>query len=1310
MSTSTPNARMEEDERASTTTSSSIESGVVSSLNLNNLLEGMEFLDGVSHFEDSYRILNFRNIHRYKSYDEFVFLFRKKLLSQIIMRYKQKYDKIQVRVKILNSKVSVKEKGPEIEYCDFWILSKVQLLDSNALKLLVGKLLQNFQSNHEAKCEGSGWSFLNIKEVEVHLFTRERHVKTFGAWCDWPEKVKGKGSIINIRTSTNCVEMCILAHKLEKMGYLDLIRDKSNPEEYVQCARRNNVNINFPKFFDEKNESRPVTMEDFTKIENHTETCVNIYQLKETCIKRVESDGESSVNNDGEKRVFSLKTLRLGKTNVVSEQVVSLLQIGEADHVVLITDFEKFCRAIRKGHYKIDNTKKFCPSCIAQVKINKFEKHVKICSELTTVHELIMPKKGEKYKFKSQSATELCPYTAYYDTEASLEPVNQPGNPNILNKHVIMSYYYIIVNKKGEIVKQYMDTGKPNLPKEMVERIWNDFRSLMDSEAEQWERRAILSDKEESLFLKAKHCMFCNVDLVRGGDVMQSNTAVRHHRWDSQVEYGYENGRRIVTKGNYIGAACNSCNLKISTKKATLPIFAHNAGRYDHKFLLEGLNMNFPQVNILSKDGETLLQLEVCGKREASKLDYKMAFRDSLNFLSGSLDNLAKSLKNSKHKFRILEQGLKSVGYSETCIGLATQKGFFPYEHVTSVEVLQENVFPPKSAFYSSLTDCHITQEDYEIAKKLYETAGCKNLGAYMELYLRIDVLLLAEIFENFRSTIFKNYKLDPSSFITTPSLAIQSALFHSNLEIGLLTDMEVYTEFENSIRGGLTSVVRSYTDFNSKYLDNYDKLKPISSGAFLDVNSLYPTVMSEKLPYGNFKELNDVEIEKFKKEYKEIDLDGPYCYAVSIDYDIPDNVKMDTDDLPLSIHKKTVSENDVSPYTANITKDMRYKLPKQETLLADHSSQSEYLISLKRLRLLLDLGINVTKIHRVFRFDQDYIFKDFIEKNIKLRNEATSDFEKLLFKLFSNALYGKTLYNARKNNMSTTLVRSKKRFEEVMQNPLLHSCFPIAQDMLIMRFKKSEIKLNHPMYMGWFILENSKWFMYKYFYQTLKATYGADISLLYMDTDSFMLKLDGREIFDEFAKEPLRHSIDRSNFPRDEELFDDSFKGKLGYWKSETQLIGIREFVALQCKLYSVLLNTGTCKSVAKGVTNGLQQELSHGLYKKVYSGENLEQKSSYCRILSSKYNLYTIKTVKRSLSKVEKKRWWRDMNTSYAYGHPLIPSLLLTCTPNRKVANSVKRLKRNVTGVNFNQRNVCELSFNHRRLKPTRGMFNRK
>ena len=82
-----------------------------------------------------------------------------------------------------------------------------------------------------------------------------------------------------------------------------------------------------------------------------------------------------------------------------------------------------------------------------------------------------------------------------------------------------------------------------------------------------------------------------------------------------------------------------------------------------------------------------------------------------------------------------------------------SQKGVYPYDFMDSFENFDLTEPPTKEQFYSTLNDQHITNGEYDHARKVWKTFKIKTMGEYHDLYLKSDVLLLADVFENFRKT-----------------------------------------------------------------------------------------------------------------------------------------------------------------------------------------------------------------------------------------------------------------------------------------------------------------------------------------------------------------------------------------------------------------------------------------------------------------------------------------------------------------------------------------------------------------------------
>ena len=171
------------------------------------------------------------------------------------------------------------------------------------------------------------------------------------------------------------------------------------------------------------------------------------------------------------------------------------------------------------------------------------------------------------------------------------------------------------------------------------------------------------------------------------------------------------------------------------------------------------------------------------------------------------VNNLSKaSLSNVKDAFNNVKRY-----YAGDKLDLLTRKGIYPYKYIDTPEKLKETQLPPKEKFYSRLNDEGISDKDYTHAKKVWKTFKMKNLEDYHNLYNRVDVLLLADVFEKFRVICIKNYNLHPAHYYTAPGLAWDAALKVTKVELELLSDMDMLLMVEKGIRGGVSMISNRY-------------------------------------------------------------------------------------------------------------------------------------------------------------------------------------------------------------------------------------------------------------------------------------------------------------------------------------------------------------------------------------------------------------------------------------------------------------------------------------------------------------------
>ena len=177
--------------------------------------------------------------------------------------------------------------------------------------------------------------------------------------------------------------------------------------------------------------------------------------------------------------------------------------------------------------------------------------------------------------------------------------------------------------------------------------------------------------------------------------------------------------------------------------------------------------------------------------------------------MAASLDKLVSNLP--KDRFKNLKRH-----YSGENFNLLTRKGIYPYEYMDSPERFKETKLPPKAAFYSRLNGEDIGDKDYEHVKKVWEMFEMKTLQDYHNLYNEVDVLLLADVFENFIIICIENYELDPVHYYTAPGLAWDAALKVTEVELELLLDIDMLQMVEKGIRGGVSMVSTRYGKANN--------------------------------------------------------------------------------------------------------------------------------------------------------------------------------------------------------------------------------------------------------------------------------------------------------------------------------------------------------------------------------------------------------------------------------------------------------------------------------------------------------------
>ena len=140
------------------------------------------------------------------------------------------------------------------------------------------------------------------------------------------------------------------------------------------------------------------------------------------------------------------------------------------------------------------------------------------------------------------------------------------------------------------------------------------------------------------------------------------------------------------------------------------------------------------------------------------------------------------------------------------------------------------------------------------IAFFFWEAFECKTLVDYHDLYVKTDVALLADVFENFRNLCQVQYGLDPAHYCTSSGLSWDALLKKTGVELELFTDLEMHLFVERGMRGVISMVSKRYAEANNPQVPDYDPSKPNKYIMYLDANNLYGWAMSKPLLKRDFK------------------------------------------------------------------------------------------------------------------------------------------------------------------------------------------------------------------------------------------------------------------------------------------------------------------------------------------------------------------------------------------------------------------------------------------------------------------------
>lgn len=902
-----------------------------------------------------------------------------------------------------------------------------------------------------------------------------------------------------------------------------------------------------------------------------------------------------------------------------NEKHVDLLYFE--NHYACIMDFDRMMSDICKGHYK----KLFCKKCFAHFRNPEvLEKHVKFCQPFGLFKQILsMPPEGSIVTFENHKHRIPVPFVIYADFESILVPCNQKRGEKttLTHEHVPCSVGVHVVCSNPAIRFPYQCFFGPNatvqfldylieLEEKLLKIIWNPIPLVWNPEL-------------EARFREETFCHICGnpFDLI-------DMDKVRDH---------------CHMTGVYRGAAHSQCNIEFSVSKK-IPIFFHNFKGYDSHLILQSIGKYDKKITVIPHSSEKYMCLYWGDHFE---------FKDTFQFLACSLASLVENMKRDSEQLGFPQL---ASGFPPESISLLLRKGVYPYEYITTFDKFQETSLPPKEAFNSQLKAESISAEDYKYALYIWDVFKCRTIEDYHNIYLKSDVLLLADIFENFRKTCLTAYGLDPAHYVSAPSLSWDSMLKLTKIELELITDSSMYSFIEKGLRGGVAMISKRYAKANNKYMKEFDPTLPSCYIMYLDANNLYGYAMSQTLPMKEFAWVPEDAVST--TDFLKLDPDSDTGYILEVDLHYPSALHDAHNEYPLAPERLVIEREMLSNQQLGLAYKYGVKYHDATKLVPNLMDKTKYIFHLKLLQLYIRLGLVLTNIHRVLSFKQSRWLQPYIALNTEKRAQASSQFDKDFYKLMNNAIYGKTCENLRKRS-EVKIVKEKRTIRKLLHKPNCKGFKIFDNNLVGINLSKCKLLVNKPTYVGFAVLELSKHLMFDFHYNFIKFMYGSKAELLFTDTDSLMYEIVAADVPQTFFQNKMK--FDFSNYSKESPYFDPTNKAVIGKFKDEAGGIPVTEFVGLKPKMYSYLKDSDESSRRAKGIQKSVVKEkLSHQSFlMQLFSPEQNVYPNR--RIQSMHHHLYTLTLMKKGLSSFDDKRFLlSDGIHTLAHGHYRVSELI--------------------------------------------------
>jgi hypothetical protein len=1094
---------------------------------------------------------------------------------------------------VLDVKIEIKpdvvDRGGDIE--NRWISSKAARLNDpyNHRFMLEDLWNQLIDAVNEKLRGGSAERIVSFDNLMIKFGYYTTSSQAAGSWIAVSKQLNSSGSVWNPKNIDNkCFLWCLLMHYHHEILKLPKFKDPGDIEQYRKYLVVPDLPFNIASEL-----VKPLTATSDFKFNIGTDIdhfqalnpnyAINVfsYDLKQSNHHKAK----------GRLRVYP---------GIDRPYVVNLCLVSDEkqQHLLYIHNFNRF---MTTGKHHTDH---WCLPCMrAFTSTTKLEEHRKYCNIKESEPTLVtFPKKSKsKVKFKHYAHLTETPYYITADIES-------------INKRV----RYNPETCKDEIVPDDdtdLQTDNTALPGEKTvfqyqQRAYSIGFYLINTKDYTKNRpiEIIYAKTEEELNTIGTQFFNALINIYKTLDLPQFHKYKKNKDEDIGCHPELEN----------CCAECDEEQSDFIHSGWKLPIFVHNLSGYDGHFFVQWLTNEqtiSPLYNISTNKGKKGAKYDDIYIIPNNQENYKtivvgnFRFVDSLAFFKDSLDGLvnvlmgrskedAKKLKellkiaqvhqstelqkqidelqnkinqqemNGKEKFKFMKQEFeRTIGqtvypsshyyYKRKAFDYCLQKGEFPYEYLKRVEQFKETQLPPASAYANKLRRSEgLTEDEYNKEKDKWDLFNMRTFQDMHDLYLSLDVVLLADVLENYRINMRDMFKNDYTWYISLPSYGMDALLNYGfinrkgereRIVLDVFYDNADQTNMFNivheSIRGGISVISHRYSKAINKYIEHNvlveEQNETKAYNMYYDCNQLYGTAMKNLLPYNDFKLIDlNVNLEYSTPDFiQTLDDEGEHGYFYLVDLDYPAELHDLHSDYPLCPVRKTVKKTEFSPTTVKVMNEYQLNYTATPKLCGTLEPKRNYLIHYRNLKFALQKGLKLIKVHAVIKFRQERWMADFIERCVQLRNASQSQFAKDLAKLVANSVYGKMLED-QLGRVVVRLIKDEENnvpFQNCLASPYFSKFFTVANnpDLVGVCMKTKECEVNKPISVGFAILEISKLIMQKFWYDCIKPRYGDKVKLLMTDTDSFEMRIETNDFYRDLLEpdNPIATVMDYSNY-----------------------------------------------------------------------------------------------------------------------------------------------------------------------------------